>query len=281
MTDFLDTDAPFGIGVDIGGTGIKVGLVSLADGSLPFKRVRVLTPRPATPEAVVGAVADAVDQVVDKAVRKKVVPEAGSIAGLPLGIAFPGVVKNGRVLFCPNLDQSWIGENLPAEITAATGRDCFVMNDADAAGLAEMSFGAGREHRKDTVILTTLGTGIGTALFHDAALVPFTELGHLEMNGRDAETQAAESVKVREGLDYPEWAQRLQQYYSMLEMLFTPDLFIVGGGISKSHDQFLPLLELLTPIVPADLRNDAGMVGAAYLAGRNGRAKVKKRRSVV
>ncbi|GAA4388504.1 MULTISPECIES: polyphosphate--glucose phosphotransferase [Brevibacterium] len=276
MTDFLHSDTPYGIGIDIGGTGIKVGLVSLVDGTLPFKRVRVLTPKPATPEAVVGAVADAVDQVVDKAVRKKVVPDAAALARLPLGVAFPGVVKEGTVLFCPNLDQSWIGEHLPEAITRATGRSCFVMNDADAAGLAEMTFGAGRGHRKQTVIMTTLGTGIGTALFHDAVLVPFTELGHLEMNGADAETQAAESVKVREGLEYAEWAQRLQQYYSMLEMLFTPDLFIVGGGISKSHEQFLPLLRLRAEIVPAELRNDAGTVGAAYLAANGGRAKVRK-----
>lgn len=276
MSGFLDTDAPHGIGVDIGGTGIKVGLVALSDGTLPFKRVRVLTPKPSTPQAVVGAVADAVEQVIDKAVRKKVVDGSRQLAALPLGVAYPGVVKDGTVSFCPNLDQSWIGEHLPAAIAQATGRNCFVMNDADAAGLAEMSFGVGRDFRRQTVIMTTLGTGIGTALFHDANLVPFTELGHLEMNGADAETQAAESVKVREGLDYAAWTQRLQQYYSMLEMLFAPDLFIVGGGISKSHDQFLPLLDLKTPIVPAELRNDAGVVGAAYLASRDGRTRVKK-----
>ncbi|GAA4283837.1 ROK family protein [Brevibacterium daeguense] len=277
MTGFLDNDAPYGIGVDIGGTGIKVGVVELATGELPFKRARVLTPKPSTPESVVAAVADAVEQVIDTAVRKKVVARAKDLSELPLGVAFPGVVKNDIVKFTGNLDPSWIGENLPAMISAATGRSCFIANDADAAGLAEMSFGVGRDHRKELVLMTTLGTGIGTALFYNGTLVPYTELGHLEMNGGNAEKQAAESVKVREGLSYAQWAERLQQYYSMLELLFTPDLFIVGGGVSKSHDQFLPLLNLKTRIMPAELRNEAGIVGAAYLAANDGRARIKKR----
>lgn len=266
----------YGIGIDIGGTGIKVGLVDLATARPAFKRVRVLTPKPATPEAVVAALVEALGMLEEKAVAKGVVAEAGELEGLALGVAFPGVVKEGIVSFAPNLDPSWIGEHLIEAVESATGRSCHVINDADAAGLAEMSFGAGRDYRKKVAVMTTLGTGIGTAVFVNAHLLPFTELGHIEMNGADAETQAAESVKVREGLSYEEWATRLQQYYSMLERLLNPDVFIVGGGVSKSHEQFLPLLDLTAPIIPAELFNDAGMVGAAYLAANGGKAKVKK-----
>ncbi|MYM18995.1 ROK family protein [Brevibacterium sp. 5221] len=271
------THTSWAIGIDIGGTGIKVGLVDTATGSLPFKRVRVLTPKPATPEAVISEVAGAVDQLLEKAVRKAAIGHADEVADVPLGVAFPGVIKDDTVSFCPNLDQSWLGESLGAAIQERTGRVCYSLNDADAAGFAEMAFGAGRDWRHGVVLVTTLGTGIGTALFTSGHLVPYTELGHLEIDGHDAETRAAESVKVREGLDYPTWAARLQRYYEELEKLFTPDVFIVGGGVSKSHEEFLPLLRLHTPIVPAHLLNDAGVVGAAALAANAGKAKVKKK----
>ncbi|WP_349827717.1 polyphosphate--glucose phosphotransferase [Brevibacterium litoralis] len=268
----------YGIGIDIGGTGIKAGLVDLEAAQLAFKRNRVLTPKPATPDAVVAVVVEALDGMIEKAVRKEAIASVADLDGMPLGVAFPGVVKNGVVEFAPNLDPSWIGANLVERVEAATGRTCHVINDADAAGLAEMSFGAGQDYRKKVAVMTTLGTGIGTAVFARGHLLPFTELGHIEMNGADAETQAAESVKVREGLSYEEWAGRLQQYYTMLERLLNPDVFIVGGGVSKSHAEFLPLLDLKTPIVPAQLFNDAGMVGAGYLAANDGKAKVKKQR---
>lgn len=264
----------FAIGVDVGGTGIKVGLVDVRTGDLAFKRIRELTPKPSTPKATVAVIADCVEQLVAAAVENGVVKHAKDLAKLPLGVAFPGIHKNGKNLFNPNMDQSWIGESPAAWISKATGRRSFVINDADAAGLAEMSWGAGKGVG-GVVILTTLGTGIGTAVFHDGDLLPNTELGHLEMNGRDAETQAAESIKVKEDLTYEQWAERLQQYYSMLEHYFSPDLVIVGGGVSKSHKEFLPLLDLRSKIVPAKNRNAAGIIGAAFLGATEGRTYIK------
>lgn len=266
----------YALGVDIGGTGIKVSLVDVKHGELAFKRVRILTPKPATPDAVVATVDEALGRVKVKAVEEGIVGATEELDGLPLGVAFPGVFKEGTVIFAPNLDQSWIGEDLLAHVTRVTGHEAHAVNDADAAGVAEMSYGAGRQHRKDAVIVTTLGTGIGSAVFVGGHLFPFTELGHIEIDGREAEHVAAESVKVREELSYEDWAVRLQRYYSELEKLFNPDLFIVGGGVSKSHEKFLPLLELRAPIVPAGLRNDAGLVGAAVIAHNHGKAKVKK-----
>lgn len=265
------------IGIDIGGTGIKVGLVDTKDGTLAFKRVRVLTPKPATPDAVSAEVGRAVSQLLAKAVDKGVIKDPSELADVPTGAAFPGVIKKEIVRFAPNLDQSWLGQHITEAFSESIGRHCYTLNDADAAGLAEMTFGAGRDWRDGVVILTTLGTGIGSAVFTGGHLVPFTELGHIEVDGQEAEKAAAESVKVREGLDYPTWALRLQRYYRELEKLFTPDVFIVGGGVSKSHDQFLPLLDLDTPIIPAQLLNDAGMVGAAALAGNKGKLKVRNK----
>ena len=268
--------ADWAIGVDIGGTGIKASLIDPVAGELAFKRRRILTPQPATPEAVVATVSEVVQQVIDKALEQHIIADAAELDHAPIGVAFPGVLKDGVVRFAPNLDQSWIGEHLPEHLEQATGRSCYVLNDADAAGLAEMTFGAGRDYRKQTVILTTLGTGIGTALFANGQLVPFTELGHIEMNGADAETQAAESVRAREGLSFEQWAERLQQYYEQIELLLHPDLILVGGGVSKEHEKFLPLLTLEAPIRPAQLRNAAGIVGAGYSAARAGRTKVKR-----
>ncbi|WP_211977599.1 polyphosphate--glucose phosphotransferase [Brevibacterium sp. W7.2] len=274
MTD--DSPARFAIGIDIGGTGIKAALVDSATGQLAFKRVRVLTPKPSTPMAVADAIAEVVELLVERALELEVVDDRSSLDALPLGCGFPGVVRDDEVHYAANLDQSWIGSNIQSILREHVGRKFFIMNDADAAGLAEMVFGAGRKYRKKTVLLTTLGTGIGTALFTQGRLVPYTELGHIEMNGRDAETQAAESVKVREGLEYDEWAGRLQQYYSQVELLVAPDLIIVGGGISKQHDEFLPLIKTRALMCPAKMFNNAGIVGAAILAVNDGKARVKK-----
>ncbi|RBP64772.1 polyphosphate glucokinase [Brevibacterium sanguinis] len=265
------------IGIDIGGTGIKAALVDIETGKLLFKRVRIYTPKPSTPEAVAQAIGEVYELLVARALESECVSDRSALDALPLGCGFPGVVCDGRVEFIANLDQRWRHWPIEDYLREQTGKTVYVMNDADAAGLAEMSFGAGRRHRKKTVLMTTLGTGIGTALFTQGRLVPYTEFGHIEMNGRDAETQAAESVKVREGLDYPEWAQRLQQYYSMMELLVCPDLIIVGGGVSKSHQYFLPLITTRARMEPAKFRNDAGTIGAAVLASNGGKAKVRKR----
>ena len=274
MTD--DQQGRFAIGIDVGGTGIKAGLVDTETGNLAFKRVRVLTPKPSTPVAVAEAIGDLIEALVASALEQGVVDDRAVLDALPIGGGFPGVVRDNHVRYSANLDQSWIGSNITAILAEHTGRRIFIMNDADAAGLAEMTFGAGRKHRKKTVLLTTLGTGIGTALFTQGRLVPYTELGHIEMNGRDAETQAAESVKVRENLSYEEWARRLQQYYSQVELLVAPDVILIGGGISKSHAQFLHLISTQAEMRPAMLFNNAGIVGAGILAANNGKAKVKK-----
>ncbi|MGO2863452.1 MAG: polyphosphate--glucose phosphotransferase [Brevibacterium sp.] len=274
MTD--DQPGRFAIGVDVGGTGIKAALVDTETGNLAFKRVRVLTPQPSSPVAVAEAIASLVELLVSTALELGVVDDRSALDALPIGCGFPGVVRDDHVDYAANLDQSWIGSNITGILAEHTGRRFYIMNDADAAGLAEMTFGAGRRHRKKTVLLTTLGTGIGTALFTQGRLVPYTELGHIEMNGRDAETQAAESVKVREDLSYEEWAGRLQQYYSQVELLVAPDVILIGGGVSKSHAQFLHLISTRAEMRPAKLFNNAGIVGAAILAANNGKAKVKK-----
>lgn len=241
------------LGIDIGGNGIKGAPVNLDSGELAADRVRIDTPRPATPAAV----ADVVEQIAEKF--------SGQIGSSPIGIAIPAVVQNGVARSAANIDPTWVDVDVDALFTDRLGRPVHVVNDADAAGVAEAKYGAARSIG-GLVILTTLGTGIGSALLLDGTLIPNSELGHLELDGRDAETFAAQSAKVRDGLSYVEWAERLQRYYSYLEGLFWPDLFVVGGGISKKADAFLPLLDLRTPIVAAKLRNSAGVVGAASLA---------------
>ncbi len=186
---------------------------------------------------------------------------------VPLGITLPAVVDRGVVRSAANIDRAWIDLDADQLFSERLGRPVHLVNDADAAGVAELHYGAARGQR-GLVVLTTLGTGIGTALIMDGVLVPNTELGHLEIDGHDAETRAAESVRDREGLDWEQWAERLQAYYSHLEALIRPDLIVVGGGVSKQADRFLPLLDLRAEIVPAKLRNKAGIIGAAHLAAR-------------
>ena len=234
-------------GLDIGGTGIKGAVVEFATGELASERIRIPTPRPATVEAVL----DTVEAVVTRAGW-----------GGPVGCTFPGVVKRGVIGTAANVDEEWIGVHVGERLGERLGRPVAVLNDADAAGLAEMRLGAGRG-ASGVVLVSTLGTGIGSALFVDGRLVPNTELGHLELDGRNAESAAATSAREREGLSYEEWSRRLERYYAHIERLFSPDLIIVGGGVSKNADRFLPLLSLRTPIVPAALRNNAGIVGAA------------------
>jgi polyphosphate glucokinase len=242
-------DLPFG--VDFGGTGIKGAPVNLETGEFAAERERVRTPSPSTPDAV----ADILVELLGK------FPDTKG----PVGITVPGVVRHGVVHSAANIDRAWIGTDADALFTRATGRDVHVVNDADAAGLAEVRYGAAKG-RTGLVIVTTLGTGIGSALVYDGVLVPNSELGHLEIGGHDAESRAANSAREREQLSMRQWAERLTTYYRTLEMLFSPDLFVVGGGISKQSEEFLPLVEIETEIVPATLLNKAGVVGAALCA---------------
>ncbi|MFP5347287.1 MAG: polyphosphate--glucose phosphotransferase [Actinomycetes bacterium] len=237
------------IGIDIGGSGIKGALVDLATGELAADRIRIPTPQPATPEAVAPVVAEIVERCGEGCV----------------GVTFPAVVQHGVARSAANVDKSWIGTDVASLLREATGRDVVVVNDADAAGVAEARWGAAKG-KDGVVIMTTLGTGIGSALLVNGHLVPNTELGHLEIDGHDAESRAADSARDREDLSWKEWAARLRRYYTVVENLLWPDLFVVGGGVSKKHEKFLPLLDIRTPIVPATLRNAAGNVGAAALA---------------
>ena len=238
------------IGVDVGGTGIKGAPVDVERGELTGERVRLLTPSPATPERVCDTVAEVVSQFEG--------------AG-PIGITMPAVVRAGVVETAANIDPTWIGVDAAALFGDALGREVAVMNDADAAGLAEMEFGAGTGIRGSAVVVT-LGTGIGSALFVDGRLVPNTEFGHLEIDGRDAESWAADSARDRDELSWKHWAARLERYFSHLEALLWPELIIVGGGVSKKAEKFLPRIDIRTPIVAAQLQNEAGIIGAALHA---------------
>lgn len=241
-------------GIDIGGSGIKGAPVDLVKGKFVAKRLRIPTPQPSTPQACGEVIASIVDHFADD-----VSPDS------PVGITIPGPVQHGTVPFMANLSQEWVGFPADEYLKKRLGRPVSLFNDADAAGLAEVKYGAAKDH-PGLVIVTTLGTGIGTAMIYRGVLIPNSELGHLEIDGYDAEKRAASSVKENEALSYPEWAERLQRYYSHVEMLFSPDLFVVGGGVSKDWEQFGPLLNLKTPIVPAALQNKAGIIGAAIAA---------------
>ena len=229
-------------GIDVGGSGIKGAPVDLSTGEFAADRLRIPTPRGSTPEAVTAVIAELVDSF-------------DLPSDTPVGVAFPAPILHGLVPSIANLDQSWAGVNLDEVVDTA----------APAAGVGEATYGAARGV-DGVVFVATLGTGIGSALLVDGHLVPNTELGHLQIDGHDAESRAAESAKAREDLSWEQWAQRLQRYFETIEYLFSPDLIVVGGGVSKHHEKFLPLLKLRAPIIPATLRNAAGIVGAASLA---------------
>lgn len=232
------------LGIDIGGSGIKGAPVDIKAGKLAQERLRIPTPQPSKPDAV----ADVVAQIV------KHFEWSGRI-----GITFPGVVVDGVVRTAANVDESWIGVDAADLFHGAS-----VINDADAAGLAEVAFGEGHG-RRGTVILLTFGTGIGSALFIDGTLVPNTELGHLEIRGKDAERRASDRAREERELGWKDWAQRVEEYLKHVEMLFSPSLFIIGGGVSKKADKFLPHVKIDTPVVPATLQNEAGIIGAALV----------------
>lgn len=251
----MTTSVTQAVGVDIGGTGIKGALVDLDAGQLLSSRIKVPTPKGAEPEDVLAAVKEvlATLDVTD--------------AQIPLGVAFPAIVKHGRTMSAANVADTWVGFEAERFFADGLGRDIHFANDADVAGIAEARYGAA-VGAQGLTLLTTLGTGIGTALLHNGELIPNVELGHLQRGGhkRDVEAWAAYSAVEREELTWEAWAKRLQWYYSYLEFLLSPDLFLVGGGVSKHATEFLPLLTLNTPIVPAHHRNNAGIIGAAALA---------------
>lgn len=240
------------LGIDVGGSGIKGALVNTKTGNLSTDRIRIKTPQPALPKAVINSI-------------KKLV-RAFDNSG-PLGVGFPAIVQDGLVLSAANVADEWIGYPGRQGIAKATGCPVTLINDADAAGIAEMRFGAGR-NQGGVVIILTLGTGIGSALFVDGRLVPNTELGHLYLRHHkvDVENYASDRIRSVEKLGWKEWAQRLDLYMHHLELLFSPNLFILGGGVSKKYERFTPHLTVRATVVPAQLRNEAGIVGAAMAA---------------
>jgi polyphosphate glucokinase len=240
----------FGYGIDIGGTGMKAAPVDLRTGALVGTRERIDTPRPATPEAMAVVAAELV---------------ARHGWNGPVGICMPTVVRHGYVGSAANIDQSWIGVDADALFTAAIGQKVSVMNDADAAGAAEMTWGAG-VGRKGVVITITFGTGIGSGMFHDGILVPNTELGHLQLDGFEAEKRAAASARDRDELSWAEWAERVSHYLQHVAMLFSPELIILGGGASKKPDKWVPRLVAPCELAVAKMANSAGIAGAAQLS---------------
>jgi polyphosphate glucokinase len=239
-----------GFGVDIGGSGIKGCLVDLDRGQLVGERVRIETPQPSLPDPVYGVVAQIVGSF-DWTGR--------------VGVTFPGVMKQGVAHTAANVDKSWIGTDVDAGLDALIPGTVETLNDADAAGIAEMRYGAGRD-RRGVVLMLTFGTGIGSALFVDGHLVPNTEFGHIEVDGEHGERRASAAAREREDLKYPDWAKRVDRFLDVLERCVWPDLIIVGGGVSKKADKWVPHLSTRTPVVAAQLLNDAGIVGAALAA---------------
>lgn len=238
----------YGFGIDVGGSGIKGGIVDLSTGELASERIKILTPQPATPDAVGETVAAIVEQ-------------AGWDG--PVGIALPSVIKKQHALTAANIDPTWVNTDVQELFQRhLTAREIFVLNDADAAGIAEANFGV-PEASTGAAILLTFGTGIGSAFLLNGELFPNTELGHLKVGGKEAEHRASSAVKERKGLSYPEWATRVDKVLHEFEALFQPDSFIVGGGISRKHEKWVPLLTVDTPVIPCQLRNQAGIVGAA------------------
>ncbi len=241
------------LGIDVGGSGIKGAPVDIRSGKLTGERIRIKTPNKAEPEPVA-----------------KVVKQIAQSFGWkgPIGIGFPSPIKSGVAMMAANVSEKWVGVNADDLFTKVTGLPCTMINDADAAGLAEMAFGAGRG-QNGTVIMVTLGTGIGSAVFHRGKLLPNTEFGHIQIKGKDAEFRASDAARQRDDLSWKKFAKRLDRYLEMMNKLFWPDLFVIGGGISKEHDKFLPHLKIQVPVVPAQMLNEAGIVGAALAASKD------------
>ena len=242
-----NTTPPQILGIDVGGSGIKGAPVDVRTGKLTAERIRIKTPPKAEPRPV----AEVIQQI------------AQSFTGVEaIGIGFPSPIKSGVAMMAANISEKWIGLNADELFTATIGLPCRTVNDADAAGLAEMAFGAGRG-QPGTVIMLTLGTGIGSAVFYHGRLLPNTEFGHIEIEGMEAEAHASDAARQSDDLSWKKFAKRLDRYQEEMQKLFWPDLFIVGGGVSKEHEKYLPLLKIKVPVVPAQLLNEAGIVGAA------------------
>jgi polyphosphate glucokinase len=245
-----------GLGIDFGGTGIKAALVDLGTGQLLSRRHRVDTPKASTPDAVAAAIV----HVVELCHQDEPVPD-----GLPAGLGIPGVIKSGVVMTAANIDKAWVGVSADDVVGAALGRPVYAINDADCAGMAEMRLGAARA-AMGTVLMLTVGTGIGSGLFVDGRLVPNTELGHLEHRGRDAELRLSGVARERRRLRWKAWALEFNAFLAQVETLFWPDLIVLGGGVSKAMDRYDQWLKSRAPIVPAKYRNTSGILGAAQYA---------------
>ena len=242
--------------MDVGGSGIKAAAVDLDTGELVGSRIRVATPQPSAPQAVIASI---------RRMVKRIEKEVGLHESAPVGVGFPAVVVDGVTKSAANVDPGWIDFEADEAMARAIGRPVHVINDADAAGVAEMRYGAGVGHR-GTVFLITLGTGTGSALFYNGMLIPNLELGHMEIRGRDAERRSASAARLRRGLSWKAWAADLDEHLLAIEKLFSPRLFIIGGGVSKRSEKFIPRLTVKADVVPARLLNDAGIVGAAMAA---------------
>ena len=247
---------PLAIGVDVGGSGVKAAVVDTASGLLVSERLRVPTPTPSTPDRV-GAT---IGRLIRRLAKAAAIP-----TDTPVGVGLPGVAMNGRLLTAANIDPAWIDYPIADKLSKSLKRPVSIVNDADAAGIAEMRFGIG-VGRPGVVIFLTLGTGVGSGVFNDGVLVPNTEFGQMEIRGRPAERRSAAAARVRRGLSWKAWASDLDEHLQRIEDLMWPTLFIIGGGVSKNADKYIPRLTTRTPVVPASLRNDAGIIGAAIVA---------------
>jgi polyphosphate glucokinase len=245
------------VGVDVGGSGIKLAVVDVDRGILVGPRLRVATPQPSTPDVVVPVIV----RTLRRALRETKIDRPD----IAVGVGMPAVVFDGVTKSAANIDPAWVDYDLGSHLRQALKRPVYVLNDADAAGLAEMRFGAGIGER-GVVFVLTLGTGLGSGMFNDGVLVPNTELGHMEIRGRDAERRSAAVARTRRGLSWKAWASDLDEHLHAIDKLFSPNLIILGGGVSKNADKFVPRLTIRPRVVPATLRNDAGIVGAAMAA---------------
>jgi polyphosphate glucokinase len=258
MTD-AGPETPVGriaIGIDVGGSGIKAAVVDVDEGRFVSERVRIATPNPATPDAVIASIGRIV---------RRLAKASGLDPRTPVGVGLPGVTMANTLKSAANIDPGWVDFPVVERMRKATSRPVSIVNDADAAGIAEMRFGVGKD-QQGVVIFLTLGTGVGSGVFVDGILVPNTEFGQMEIRGRPAERRSAAAARVRRGLSWKAWSQDLDEHLHRIDDLMWPNLMILGGGVSKNADKFIPRLTIRCPVVPAQLRNDAGIIGAAIVA---------------